>query len=402
MLKKLVLILISLWAFQVASAQSRTFATPEFYDDFDDGSFENWKVSNNADNLYFLENGHYEMYRRNKQTVDMVFCKWENPLNNFEIRLNLKFEKSKNKNQYAGVVFKATKSTALVAEIHQEGKVRIRKISDGKVTYLTSTPNEQGWVKFKSMGAANNLLTIQCDSNNYTLLVNGTAILTKQIDSFSVGRVGLVIGADTKIWADNFGVYSETKMEAEPEPIIDTPVETMPVYKPASKDTTKVAKGPKTNKQDSTARVVVPKPNIPTNVKPATNAEIVALKKKNDELQLQLNQYRNKANQEQDRADSLQSILDHDGKRDYRNENYRLEAENKALQRQNDSLMGLVRAYEDVRVILNKSEGSEISLKLAEKLRMEKMTNEALEKRNKELELQNKKLTLRVKKLESK
>lgn len=400
MLKKLVLLLVSLWAFQVASAQSRTYATPEFYDDFDDGSYENWKVSNNADNLYFLENGQYEMYRRNKQTVDMVFCKWENPLSNFEIRLNLNFNKGKNKNQYAGVVFKATKSTALVAEIHQEGKVRIRKISDGKVTYITATPNEQGWVKFKSMGIANNLFTIQCDSNNYTLLVNGTAILTKQIDSFSVGRVGLVIGADTKIWADNFGVYSETKME--PEPLIDTSVENMPIYKPASKDTTKVAKSPKTTRNDSAANVVVPKPNTPTNVKPATNAELIALKKKNDELQLQLNQYRNKANQEQDRADSLQSILDHDGKRDYRNENYRLALENKALQRQNDSLMGLVRAYEDVRVILNKSEGSEISLKLAEKLRMEKMTNEALEKRNKELELQNKKLTLRVKKLESK
>jgi uncharacterized pyridoxamine 5'-phosphate oxidase family protein len=404
MFQKTILFFFTIIASFISYAQPREFTVQEFYDEFDEGSIANWSVINNTDNLYFLENGAYEMYRRNKQNADMVFCRWENPFDNFEIRMNFKFDKNKNnKEQYAGIIFKAGKTSALLAEIHQEGKVRIRKIVDKQVSFITGKPEESGWVKFKNIKKDYNYFTIQCDSNTYNLYLNGVKIYTQVETGFQPGRFGIVVGTDTKIKVDLIGVYSETKpfvdssaaeIDTIPVPYVDpvTPVVT-PVVTP---DPTAQA----TITDDTTQKAVVPTPN-PVVTVPTTNEEILALQKKVEELQLLVNQFRNKAFQEQDRADSMIAVVDGEGKREYREENKVLLIENKSLQKQNDSLKIAIRTYESIRSAIGKSEGSEISLLLAEKLKQEKSINDSLDRRNKELELQNKKLTLHIKSLEA-
>ncbi len=418
MFKKIISFCISAIAFVPLQAQQSKFPSRVFNDNFDDGSFANWSVINNADNLYFVENGYYELYRRNTKNADVVFCRWENTYDNFEIRLNFKFDKNKNKDQYAGIIFKASKTAALIAEVHQDAKVRMRMITDGKSSFITGSQEEEGWVKFKAIKKDYNSFTIQSDSNNYTLFLNGVKLLSLKQEGFLPGRMGLVIGTDTKIRVDNFEVYTQEKKQ-EPVAVVDTIIVPPPVEeKVIEKDTAVAVVKPKHGekqgntgaKPDTTKKAVTQKPNPnkpnPNNttrptVKAPSNAELVAMQRKIDELQMQVNQFRNKMYQEQDRGDSLQSILDNDGKKDYREDNKKLEAENKALIKRDDSLRILMYTYEDVRQALNKSDGSEISLKLAEKLRLEKTANDELDKRNKELEIQNKKLTLRLKNMQT-
>ncbi len=399
MIRKITLLVLSILAYTVVPAQQSNYTQLTFFDDFDDGSFENWKVTNNADNQYFLENGRYEMYRRNAKTADLVFCNWVNSFNDFEIRLTFTFDKNRNKKQYAGLVFKASNKLALLAELHEAGKVRIRKIVDGKVYYVTGNAKEEGWLNFKEIMKEDNLFTIQSDRNTYSVFINGVPILSESLEGFTPGRVGLVVGTNTKIRVDNFGVYT-SRLPIDTliltDSVLPVPRVVNPTEPRVAQDTVTQVKdeGSRPSKSASSAT------NKP-NVKHADHSELDEMKKKNEALQLQLNQYRNKAYQAQDKVDSLQAILDYDGKKEYRKENQWLVAQNDILEKRNDSLLVLMRTYEDVRAILSKSEGGEISLKLAEKLRMEKLIGDELQKRNKELELQNKKLNLQLNKLES-
>ncbi|MCX6188853.1 MAG: hypothetical protein NTW54_04510 [Bacteroidetes bacterium] len=201
---------------------------------------------------------------------------------------------------------------------------------------------------------------------------------------------------NTKIIADNFGVYS-----AAPLPAMAVNTDSSN-YEQSAESTLKSKLENDSTHNTSNKKSVGTKPSHNKTTKPLANSELAAANKKVEELQLQLNLFRNKAYQEQDRADSLQSILDHDGKKEFRAENKTLIAKNKVLERQNDSLVTLMTIYDDLRATMISSEGSEISLLLTEKLRVAKTKQDELEKRNKELELQNKKLNLHIKNLESK
>ncbi|MCX6188854.1 MAG: hypothetical protein NTW54_04515 [Bacteroidetes bacterium] len=118
MLRKIAFVIYAIFCITCLNAQTSRYPVQEFFDDFDDGSFENWRVTNNADNQYFLSNSTYEMYRRSKKTAAMIFCAWKNPFGDFEIKLTFKFDKNKNKEQYAGVVLKANSSSAILAEVN--------------------------------------------------------------------------------------------------------------------------------------------------------------------------------------------------------------------------------------------------------------------------------------------
>jgi hypothetical protein len=290
-------------------------------------------------------------------------------------------------------------------------------ITDGKSSFVTGLQEEDGWVKFKSIKKDFNALYVQADSNTYSVFLNGVKLISIVQEGFTSGRMGLVIGTDTKVRIDNFGVYSrekivetpiETKVSPEEQTVTDSKdagVDSALLYKGNAEHANKIDTAKKANpgKTGNTKKQVNTTTNKPKPaVKPATSAELTALQKKIDDLTFEINQFRNKMYQQQDRADSLQSILDLDGKKDYREENKRLVTENKILDRMNDSLLVLMRTYDDVRAALSKTEGSEISMKLAGKLRQEKAARDEAEKRNKELELQNKKLNLRVKSLEAK
>lgn len=457
------ILLIGMLMMQTAPAQDSRFRLRDFYDNFSTGNAANWSVINNADNLYLMGKGSYDLYRRNATTVDVVFCRWENKNDNFEAQMGLKFDKSSNEDQYAGILVKATKTSALIAEIHQEGKVRIRRIIDNKGTYITGKKEDDGWVAFKGMKKDANQLSFVCDSTSYQVWVNGKKIAEATVEGFSAGKMGMMVGPNTRIKVDYFAVYAEekkpepvvvektpdpapkpdtVKAEKKPEPVVvkeekkPEPVvvkeEKKPdtvahkadnkVNTPKAKDTVKTAdkvkpahKNPahdsattkpadKTVAKKDTAskapKPTTPAPNANRTVKPATTAEVQALQKKVDTLQAQLNRFRNMAYQEQDRADSLQQVLDTDGKKDYRSENARLDEENRELIARNDSLLSLIASYNDIRTVLSQSEGSEISLKLAEKLKEEKLARDQAEKKNKELEIQIKKLNLRVKNLQ--
>ncbi len=173
-----------------------------------------WDNTFNAENLFIAQNGYYELYRKNKKAGYYLLPKNTEEYNTFEIEANLEFGEHNNKKQSAGVLLMAQQdgTGGLLVEINQKKEYRIVRVYNDKLVPITGAGN--GWQKASAtITKVNNTITLRTYNKVYDLYLNNAFIHTFTEIELNKGRVGLYIGADSKVKFDYLKIKGEEKSD---------------------------------------------------------------------------------------------------------------------------------------------------------------------------------------------
>ena len=165
-------------------------------------SESSFPILTNIDNYFIIDNGDYLLSRNNTETEYAILARSSEMIKDFNLKTAIKIGPSSFKRSSAGILIKAqtTGSGALVFEINRKGEFRIKELRNKTYKYLTGKSSNEGWVKNKGIKGEGefNSIEIRCKDNLYDIYINNKFITNLFSDSFSSGRMGILIGRDAK------------------------------------------------------------------------------------------------------------------------------------------------------------------------------------------------------------
>ena len=190
------------------------FERSEFIDDFDvdKGS---WPIFTNSDNLFIIQNGEYILNRKNNTTQYAAISNWENQLDAYDLKVNIKLEKVADENGSIGIIFMAQSKGAFIMEFNKHKQFRVKQLIGTAYQFITGNGDDlkEGWVKssdLKSMGQYN-ILEVRTADGKYDLYINGIYQISFTEKNYTSGKMGIIIGPSTNAKVDYFYVYSNKK-----------------------------------------------------------------------------------------------------------------------------------------------------------------------------------------------
>lgn len=190
------------------------FERSEFIDDFDvdKGS---WPIFTNADNLFIIQNGEYILNRKNNATQYAAISNWDNQLDAYDLKVNLKLEKVADENGSIGIIFMAQSKGAFIVEFNKHKQFRVKQLIGTAYQFITGNGDDlkEGWVKssdLKSMGQYN-ILEVRTADGKYDLYINGVYQVSFTEKNYTSGKMGIIIGPSTNAKIDYFYVYSNKR-----------------------------------------------------------------------------------------------------------------------------------------------------------------------------------------------
>ncbi|MEJ6749394.1 MAG: DUF1080 domain-containing protein, partial [Flavobacteriales bacterium] len=171
-------------------------------EDFSDNQ-TNFPILTTVDNYFIIDNGDYLLSRNNTESEYAILATTEQNISDFSLKTAIKLGPSSNKRSSAGVLIKAqTNGTgALVFELNRKGEYRIKELLINKTyKYLSGKTSNEGWVKNREVKGQDefNAIEIKCKDNVYDIYVNNKFITTLFTPSLYSGKMGIIIGRDTK------------------------------------------------------------------------------------------------------------------------------------------------------------------------------------------------------------
>ena len=171
-------------------------------EDFSDNQ-TNFPILTTVDNYFIIDNGDYLLSRNNTESEYAILATTEQNISDFSMKTAIKLGPSPNKRSSAGVLIKAqTNGTgALVFELNRKGEYRIKELLINKTyKYLSGKTSNEGWVKNREVKGQDefNAIEIKCKDNVYDIYVNNKFITTLFTPSLYSGKMGIIIGRDTK------------------------------------------------------------------------------------------------------------------------------------------------------------------------------------------------------------
>lgn len=188
------------------------FERSEFVDDFD-ADKGNWQIFTNSDNLFLIQNGEYILNRKNNTTQYAVISNWENQLESFDLKVNLKLEKVADEDGSIGIIFMAQSKGAFIVEFNKHKQYRVKQLIGTSYQFITGEEIKEGWVKssdLKPMGQYN-ILEVKTVKGNYDVYINGVYQISFTEKTYISGKMGIIIGPSTNARVDYFYVYSNKK-----------------------------------------------------------------------------------------------------------------------------------------------------------------------------------------------
>lgn len=215
MRKLLIPILISLAHFTNGQEITKDFTKLLHEEDFNASSSNEWEQSFNTDNIFLVQNGNYELFRKNKTSGYFVFPKTERLFESVEIKASLSFVKNKkNKKQSGGIIImtQANLTGGLVVELSPKLGYRVQRIGSGGSSSITS--GKDGWVKHKDVSKSeSNEIKIKTYLKVFDLYINDVYVMTFSDIEYFKGGMGLFVGPNSKIRMDKYSVYGEEEID---------------------------------------------------------------------------------------------------------------------------------------------------------------------------------------------
>ncbi|MEI6815778.1 MAG: hypothetical protein WCL14_04140 [Bacteroidota bacterium] len=202
---------------------SEKFQHTEYIENFD-ADKQNWPIFTNADNLFVIQNGDYILNRKNSSTQYVAFTNWENQLESFDMKVNLKLEQAADDEGNIGIIFMAHPNGGFVFEYNRNRQYRVKQLNGTSYKYITSDDINVGWVKsndIKPMGQYNTI-EVKCFNKDYDIYINGMFQFSFTEKTYTFGKMGIIIGPSSNGLVDYFYVYSNKKYSHSTTPVKDT------------------------------------------------------------------------------------------------------------------------------------------------------------------------------------
>lgn len=180
---------------------------------------ENWPYLTTVENLYVPDKDEYFMHRRNKSTPYAIITKWKNNLSAFNILSTLKLGPTNDENQTAGIIFlvQPDGKGAVVFEFNKFKQYRIKQLVGAYYKFLSGDSESNGWVKASTLANKNdyNEIDIRVELPQVDIYLNGKFLQSFDMIDYKPGKMGFLIGPDTKAKSDYFYVYSTAEASVE-------------------------------------------------------------------------------------------------------------------------------------------------------------------------------------------
>tara|TARA_B100001057_G_scaffold394793_1_gene404131 strand:+ start:988 stop:1968 length:981 start_codon:yes stop_codon:yes gene_type:complete len=171
---------------------------------------DNFPIVKENDNYFIIDENDYLIIRENVQS-DYVIILDGSLAKNTLLKTSVKMGPSENANSSIGIIIKANKDldNALIFEINNEGKYRVKEMTNNYYKYLSKKKNK--WLRNKAIKKLNQFNNIEIISkeNNIKFLVNKIEIETINYAKNNESYSGIIIGPETKARIKYFYINSD-------------------------------------------------------------------------------------------------------------------------------------------------------------------------------------------------
>ena len=128
---------------------------------------DNFPIVRENDNYFIIDENEYLIIRENNES-DYAIILDESLAKNTLHKTSIKLGPSENHNSSLGIILKANKSfsKALIFEINNEGKYRIKELKNSAYNYLSKKKNK--WLKNKAINKLNKYKVYNFSNEGYT------------------------------------------------------------------------------------------------------------------------------------------------------------------------------------------------------------------------------------------
>lgn len=169
-----------------------------------------WSQQSDADNLFVGTDKGYDVWRKNSKSGFFLFSEKNELFSVFESYVHFTFDPKGNKNQSAGLILQAQPdgTGALIIEINKKRQYRIRRAVNNRLISLTG--EGEGWVKSKkAISSGENMIMVRTYDKIYDLYINGQFIKSFTEIEYGSGKIGLYIGASSKVLFHRLSVKTD-------------------------------------------------------------------------------------------------------------------------------------------------------------------------------------------------
>ena len=175
---------------------------------------ENFPIVRETENYFIIDENEYLIIRENNES-DYAIVLDESLSKNLYIKTSIKLGPSENENSSLGIILKANKnfSQALIFEINNKGKYRIKELTNNTYKYLSNKKNR--WIKNKFIKKENlyNNIEIICENDKIKIFVNKEILKEIIYKNDETSYSGILIGPDTKARIKYFFLNTDLKQE---------------------------------------------------------------------------------------------------------------------------------------------------------------------------------------------
>ncbi len=175
-----------------------------------DAASTQWRTSNNADELFVIDNGEYLLWRKNQVSPSLVLPEKGDVYQESRIELQVRIN-AENPDGSAGLVVLAQQDGkgAYVFEVSGDQKFRVRKIQNSAFREVSGKAKNAGWVKEKFIKEAGqvNKLSVTYIAGTLILKINNEEAWNGVEYELKEGKAGVYIGPDSRAKLDNLQVY---------------------------------------------------------------------------------------------------------------------------------------------------------------------------------------------------
>ena len=184
---------------------------------------ENFPIVRETENYFIIDENEYLIIRENSES-DYAIVLDESLSKNIYLNTSIKLGPSENEKSSLGIILKANKkfSKALIFEINNKGKYRIKELTNSTYKYLSNKKNR--WIKHKSIKKQNlyNDVKIICENNKIIIFVNQEFLKEISYKSDETSYSGILIGPDTKARIKYFYLNTDIKQENKSKFVANT------------------------------------------------------------------------------------------------------------------------------------------------------------------------------------
>lgn len=183
-----------------------------------DSAGTHWTIVSNAENLFIVQDGEYILQRKASSAPFAIIANFESEFSEYRAVVSMRLEKHLGENAHMGMLFmmQPQGQGGFLVEVNKKREYRLRQIVAGSYRYISGSSKDGGWVRNNAVnetGAAN-VLEVRTSKGEYDLYINNVYIRSFSEPNYRSGKLGLIIGPESRGKVDFFYVFTRGSVTA--------------------------------------------------------------------------------------------------------------------------------------------------------------------------------------------